>query len=51
MPDGGADKMMARYELIADVVEPEFFLERWSMPIYAPYYRSSNLLRLFSGAV
>ncbi|KAE8878259.1 hypothetical protein PF005_g22359 [Phytophthora fragariae] len=44
MPDDGADEMMERYELMADVVEPEFLMARrmeygrqlvQSMPMYA----------------
>ncbi|KAL4093765.1 hypothetical protein PRIC1_011195 [Phytophthora ramorum] len=49
MPDDGADEMMERYELMADVVEPEFLMERrmeyarqllivQSMPMYAHMY-------------
>ncbi|KAG6948815.1 hypothetical protein JG688_00014927, partial [Phytophthora aleatoria] len=47
MPDDGADEMMERYELMADVVEPEFLMARrmeyapqlvQSMPMYAHMY-------------
>ncbi|KAE9036717.1 hypothetical protein PR003_g6951 [Phytophthora rubi] len=48
MPDDGADEMMERYELMADVVEPEFLMARrmdyarqlvQSMPMYADLYK------------
>ncbi|RLN98624.1 hypothetical protein BBJ28_00023032, partial [Nothophytophthora sp. Chile5] len=52
-PDDGADEMMERYELMADVVEHEFLMARrveyaqhlvQSMPMYAHMYTSQSLL-------